>query len=169
MTVLEGKQIEKWYPRLFRTALRLTGSTDDASDLTQQAFCKAIQSRHTFAGRGLPTTWLHRILINCVRDHLRRKTTRRTQSFDEWDMVPVDKSEGSAERMEKDEKMKALRTAIEELSQPVRIAFVVTVIDGYSYREAAEILDVPVGTVASRVNLARRELCQTMRNAFPEA
>ena len=67
------EQVELWYPRLFRTALRMTGSVDVASDLTQQAFCKALARWGRFDGRSLPTTWLHSILTNCVRDWVRQK------------------------------------------------------------------------------------------------
>jgi RNA polymerase sigma-70 factor (ECF subfamily) len=150
--------------------MRMTGSADDAADITQQAFCKAIENWDTYAHKGLPTTWLYRILVNCVRDWIRRKSTRRAEQFDEWSlMIAADGGQPAADRLQKEEQMAALRNAVESLSKTVRYAFIATVIDGFSYQQAAEILGVPVGTVASRVNSARKELSKVMRNAFPEA
>ena len=167
---LSAEETAQWYPRLFRTALRLTGSVEDAADVTQQAFCRAIQNWHRYNGRALRTTWLYRIVINCVRDWARQRCANRRQPLDEWEIVPVNDS-GSpvVRRLEQEEQMAALRKAIEELPETVRRAFVATVLDGFSYQEAAEILDVPVGTIASRVSTARKGLLEIMRNAFPEA
>ena len=60
------EQINMWYPRLFRTALRMTGQVEIAGDLTQQAFCNALNKWELFEGKVLPTTWIHQILVNCV-------------------------------------------------------------------------------------------------------
>ncbi|MHC4561537.1 MAG: RNA polymerase sigma factor [Planctomycetota bacterium] len=156
-----------WYPRLFRTALRLTGSEQDADDMTQQAFCKALSSWDRFDGRCQPLTWLHSILLNCVRDAMRRRVTRQATSLDEW-AIPAFAGfdECVAEGAVRQEELRALRNAIEQLGSPVRQAFVATVLDGYSYRQAAEMLDVPVGTISSRVYQARQELKSAMIGLF---
>ena len=166
----DDEQIAQWYPRLFRTALRLTGCAEDAADLTQQTFCKAIEKWHQFGDHSLPTTWLHQILVNCVRDWARRKAIRKMQTFSEWELVPAGNGRGAAmSELHKNEQLACLRQAVEAMSEKLRIAFVATVMDGYSYQEASEILDVPVGTIASRVNAARQELSGVMRSAFGEA
>ena len=72
-------------------------------------------------------------------------------------------------RLQRDEQLALLRRTIENLPAELRYAFVATVLDGYTYQETAEILSVPVGTVASRVNAARKKVCEAMRKAFPEA
>ncbi|MCK4624446.1 MAG: sigma-70 family RNA polymerase sigma factor [Phycisphaerae bacterium] len=84
MDRLSEKQVAMYYPRLFRTALRLTVSRDDSADLTQQAFCKALSYWERFDGRCRPATWLHGILLNCVRDWFRMKARRNTEEFQEW-------------------------------------------------------------------------------------
>ena len=163
------QEITAWYPRLFRTALRLTGSAEDAADLTQQAFCNAFGRWNQFDGAALATTWLHRILLNCVRDWARRRAFRSTSQVQEWDLVPVtDAAPDGRARVERQEELAAVRNAVEGLPADVRSALVVTVIDGYSYSEAAELLQVPVGTIASRVHRARTLLRAAMGDATEE-
>jgi len=163
------QQVAAWYPRLFRTALRLTGSAEDAADLTQQAFCKALGTWDRFDGAALATTWLHQILLNCVRDWARRRAVRNAPQVEEWDLLPaIDDTPDGREGLEKQEQGAAVRKAVEELPGDVRSALVVTVIDGYSYAEAAELLQVPVGTIASRVYRARTLLRTAMGDAMVE-
>lgn len=165
-----AEQIERWYPRLFRTALRLTGNPHDASDLAQQAFCKALDNWEKFDHQSLRTTWLHSILRNCASDWARRRAVRATVPLDEWALVAVpDERSSAADRLEKQEQWEQVRKVIAELSEPLRRAFVATVMDGYTYLEAAELLGVPVGTVASRVSAARKEICNVMLGNMPEA
>jgi RNA polymerase sigma-70 factor, ECF subfamily len=153
------EEIVRWYPRLFRTALRLTGSDEDAADLTQQTFCQALGRWDRFDGTSQPTTWLHRILVNCVRDWARRRVLRKTDSVDAWDLVPMAPDEpGQPAELEKREQAAAIRRAVETLPPPLRYALVATIMDGYSYQEAAEMLEVPVGTIASRVHEARERV-----------
>jgi len=161
------EQIVAWYPRLFRTALRMTGSHDDASDLTQQAFLKALGSWDAFNGRSLPTTWLHRILVNCVTDWRRKRSSGPSQAIDEWALVPADDN-STGRRQDMQEPLQHLRQAIDELSAALRSAFVATVVDGYTYEEAAGVLKVPVGTIGSRVHEARKQLRTVMQRDFPE-
>ncbi len=155
------EQIARWYPRLYRTALRLTGSFADAADVTQQAFYKALRAWHRFDGGVLRTTWLHSILVNCARDWARRRKVRAAEPLQEWHLTVV---EVPAEvRAARREELAAIRQAIEDLPEDLRRAFVPTVIDGYTYQEAADLLGVPPGTVASRVHAARRQVQAAMR------
>jgi RNA polymerase sigma-70 factor (ECF subfamily) len=148
----------------------MTGTLDDAAELTQQAFCRALSNWDQFDGKGLPTTWLHSILVNCVRDWGRRTSLRTRQTLDEWDIIPArDSEDHMLTRLERHEQLATLRAAIEELSPKLRCAFVAAVLDGYSYEEVADLLNVPKGTVASRVNAARERLSAVMRKAYPEA
>jgi RNA polymerase sigma-70 factor, ECF subfamily len=164
------EEIVRWYPRLFRTALRLTGSTEDAADLTQQAFCQAIDKWKAFDGASQPTTWLHQILVNCVRDWARRRAVRATEPVDQWDVVPlVHNAPSQHDDLERREQLGSLRQAVETLTPPLRQALVITVLDGYSYQEAAEMLNVPPGTIASRVHQAREQLRKFLNPTTGEA
>ena len=163
------EQIGQWYPRLFRTALRLTGNPEDAADVTQQAFCQALRRWDRFDSGALRTTWLHQIVLNCVRDRARRRSTRRSETLDAWTVAALkDPSPDASSRLERREQTLRLRRAVADLASEVRSAFVATVLDGYTYEEAAELLSVPVGTIASRVHGAREHLRGVMQQAFPE-
>jgi RNA polymerase sigma-70 factor (ECF subfamily) len=158
-------QIEQWHARLFRTALRLTGSHDAASDLAQEALCKAVGKWDQFDGRSLPTTWLHRILVNCVNDWRRREAANPAGPLDEWALMQVqDKTGDAGQAFDLREGVDSLRHAIDELPVTLRAAFVITMMDGYTYEEAAELLSVPVGTIGSRVYEARKKLKAIMQD-----
>jgi RNA polymerase sigma-70 factor (ECF subfamily) len=164
------EQITAWYPRLFRTALRMTGSQDDAADVTQQAFCKALSRWHTFDSTCLPTTWLHGILVNCVRDRLRREARRPSAQTADPSVWAVDLGGGTASaQFEAKEQADRLGQAIAALPDGLRTAFVAAVLDGYTYQETAEMLSLPVGTVGHRIYRARRIVAKQMREWFPEA
>ncbi len=161
-------QLGQWYPRLYRTALRMTGNLDDAADLTQEALCKALGKWDDFDGGVLVTTWLHRILANCVCDWRRRQAVRRSRPLDELALKAV-RGRGVTGDLAAREQSALLREAIEALPTTLRATFVFAVMDGYAYQQVADLLSIPVGTVASRVHQARKQLCATVRQAFPEA
>jgi len=163
------KQIASWYPRLFRTALRISGSVEDASDLTQEAFCKALNKWDQFNGKSLPTSWLHRILVNCARDLARRNKVRRAEPLEPWALTAISARQGRfGDRLIAKEKLEHLRGEIERLPTSLRQVFVIVVLDGYTYREAADLLDVPAGTIGWQMNEARKRLYCAMRQRFPE-
>ena len=147
----------------------MTGSLHHAADLTQLAFCKAIDGWDRFQHQSSPTTWLHRILMNCIRDWARRNAVREVESLDEWAprVIPA-QGETAPQQVQKNEELEFLRKAIANLSDGVREAFTATVLDGYAYEDAAQLLNVPVGTIASRVYAARKQIHAVMRQAFPE-
>jgi RNA polymerase sigma-70 factor (ECF subfamily) len=140
---------------------------DDAADLTQEAVCKALGQWHRFDGRVLVTTWLHRILANCVRDWLRRNHVRSAVSLDALPGEPA-AGEGRRDALELGEQDGLLREAIEGLPTAMRVAFVLAVLDGYSYRQVADLLEVPVGTIASRIHDARCLVQEAMQRRLPE-
>ena len=163
------EQVALWYPRLFRTALRMTCSVEDAADLTQQAFCKALDRWDQFDGKGLPTTWLHSILVNCVRDWARLRSARGDETVDPWALAIVsDHDRGACEQLDRKEKLAELRKEVDSLPDSLRHAFIAVVLDGYTYRETAELLSVPIGTIASRINDARGRVHVAMRRRYPE-
>jgi RNA polymerase sigma-70 factor (ECF subfamily) len=162
------EQVRRWYRRLYGTALRLTGNEADAADLTQQTFCNALDNWHSFDGRSLPTTWLHGILLNRLRDRIRRDSRRRNQPLEPW-AVPSGPLADPAEQVQRAEEFQRLREAVDDLPDDLRRAFVATVLDGYTYEQAGELLNVPPGTVGSRVHLARHRVYRAIGRAFLEA
>ena len=115
------EQIRAWYPRLFRTALRMTGDVQDASDLTQEAFLKALRKWDDFDGRVLPTTWLHRILVNCVCDWGRRNAVRTDYRAREWALpTAAREQEDPSAPAQRAERLSLVRRAVEALPEAMR-------------------------------------------------
>ena len=108
-------------------------------------------------------TWLHRITVNCARDHL-RKSRRLTRGQTDWDhnrlntLAECDPT--PSESAERNELCRMVLDSIGELPDDCRSAFVLTQLDGYTYDEAAAIEDLSRGTVASRVHRARKILME---------
>jgi len=163
-----NEDVVRWYPRLFRTALRMTGRAERAADLTQEALYKALRSWDRFDGRAKASVWLHRILVNCVRDWARRQSLRNAETLNPWALADQDVPEAD-DRLHQKEQLAYMRQAIRSLPEVLRTAFIATVLDGYTYRETSELLSVPIGTVASRVHEARKQVRAAMRRRFPEA
>jgi len=162
-------EVRQWYPQLYRSALRRTGDPEAASEVAQQTWCQALAGWRQFAGRCRPTTWLHGILVNCLRDWARGRSRRRTEPIDEWSLPPGgDGQLAPADALIGREHLAHLRQLIGALPAKLRAAFVAAVLDGYSYEQSGEILGVPAGTIASRVHEARKALTRQMRNKFPE-
>jgi RNA polymerase sigma-70 factor (ECF subfamily) len=158
-------EVAAWYPRLFRTALRMTGNVEHAWDLTQEALYRALKNWDRFKGQARRTTWLHKILVNCVRDWSRRqKTASRIKQLSDWELVPAQgEHHCPAQKLVQQKEIEQMRQAIEELPERIRSAFVATMIHGYTYSETAELLDLSMGTVASRVHRARKILNSSMQ------
>jgi RNA polymerase sigma-70 factor, ECF subfamily len=156
--------VEHAYPLVFNTAYRILMDYDSASDATQTAFVRAYRSLHTFQGTSTFTTWLYRIVTNVCLDMM-RKQKRQAQS-----LTLESEDEGQPEREIPDERHHPERLAIEsELQRTVHEALarlrpehrlVLTLFDlsGFSYEEIAGILNMPLGTVKSRLNRARHAL-----------
>ena len=147
----------------------MVGSADAAADLAQEACYKALRSWGRFDGRSQPATWLHSILVNCVRDLARKQAQAKVEPFDEW-CFPAGSHpcKQQIDQLIEQEQVQRVRAAIEALPDRLRVAFVATVVDGYSYAEAGELLGIPMGTVASRVHEARKAVSGAMRKSYPE-
>jgi RNA polymerase sigma-70 factor (ECF subfamily) len=125
------------------------GSGQDTSDLVQETYERALRSLHRFEGRSTPRSWLLTIARNVCADAVRRARRRRAVEG-EWlwrDRTQADHA-GSLE----------LELLLDALPRERREAFVLTQIVGLSYREAAEVCQVPIGTIRSRVARARDDL-----------
>lgn len=155
-----GQLVTKYQDRLYTVIARVTGSPDDARELTQDALVRAFVKLETFAGASTFYTWLYRIGVNLALSHRRRN--RATVSLDAaragagWE--PVDGETGPAERLESDERARQVRAALDQLSPEHRAILVLREIDGCDYEQLAEILGLALGTVRSRLHRARLEL-----------
>jgi RNA polymerase sigma-70 factor (ECF subfamily) len=156
-------------PQLYAAAVRLTRNPSNAEDLVQETFLKAYRAYDTFeAGTNLKA-WLYRILTNTFINNYRRET-RRPQETDLGDLEDVylfrrlnrDTAVGSSSSAE-EQLLEGLveediKQAVESLPENFRMVVLLADLEGFSYREIAEILDIPIGTVMSRLHRGRKAL-----------
>jgi RNA polymerase sigma-70 factor (ECF subfamily) len=160
-----GELVRRYQDRLFNAVLRVVDNAEDAADVVQDAFLNAYQSLNSFKGDSEFFTWLYRIAFNAAIS-LRRKR-KAVLSLDggaggdeRTATEPADPSEftrpGVAlERLEEDAQLLA---AMARLSPEHRAVLVLKDLEGQKYEDIAEVLDVPIGTIRSRLHRARMEL-----------
>jgi RNA polymerase sigma-70 factor, ECF subfamily len=157
--------VRAYEPQGLRLALGMMGNHEDAHDALQEAFVKAFQSLGRFDTKRSFGPWFFQILRNQCRDMLRsRKARFRTEVVDDGLLdFHADDGEGSAKRQrERAEARRTLWRALEELSEEQREILVLKELQGFRYQEIARILDIPEGTVASRLYHARGALRESL-------
>ena len=138
------------HQQVFRLAVRMVGP-QDAADVTQQVFLQAFRSIGKFHGRSRFETWLYRLAVNEALQHLRRSKRSQHSSLD-WE--PMDETNHGQDAERKD----LLEQALVRIAPELRSIFLLREVEGLSYREIADALEISEGTVGSRLNRARREL-----------
>jgi len=159
--------VEKYRQRVWRLAYNVLRDREEAWDVAQEAFIKAYQALPTFRGQSAFYTWLYRIVMNVAADRGRSRGaqgrafgTERVPEED-WERVLPDQNPGdespdaAAARTEDRAK---ITKALETLSEDHRRIIMLSDLEGLSYREIAETLDIPMGTVMSRLHNARKRL-----------
>jgi RNA polymerase sigma-70 factor, ECF subfamily len=161
--------VEEHLDGLFRAALRLTRNRTRADDLLQETFLRAWRSFSTFRLGTNARAWLYRILMNAYIDAY-RKTTREPEVVDHEDVdefylyTKVQESEDFRRAGNPEEALLArlmdadVKGALDSLPDGFREVVVLADIEGFSYKEIAQILDIPIGTVMSRLHRGRRQL-----------
>ena len=143
-------------PRLRRFAYALTGSREDGDDLVQAACERALGNASKFREGTRMDSWLFRIVQNLWHDDRRRARTRGQQIDPE--QAGLSDRGVSARHPEDRMMLEHVRKVVAELPSEQRAVLALVAIDGMSYRQAAEVMDVPVGTVMSRLSRARAHL-----------
>ncbi len=156
-------------PSLYTAALRMTRNPSDAEDLVQETYLKAFRAFNSFTEGTNLKAWLYRILTNTYINTYRAKKRRPEESdIDDLENFYLYRRLGglegaSAGRSAEDEVLDhftetEVKEAIEALPEQFRMAVLLGDVEGFSYKEIAEILDVPIGTVMSRLHRGRRAL-----------
>ena len=156
--------------RIYRFILKRVGHPEDARDLTQQTFLEAYRQLGRFRGESTMWTWLCAIANNVARNH-RARAPQHRYSFVSDEILELhpsdahDPEEANARRQQ----ILHLRAALDALPDDARAVFVLVALEGVSYDDAARVLDVPVGTVRSRLSRARTTLRARLGGTFPNA
>jgi RNA polymerase sigma-70 factor (ECF subfamily) len=156
-------------PSLYTAALRMTRNPADAEDLVQETYLKAYRAFNSFTEGTNLKAWLYRILTNTYINTYRAKKRRPEESdIDDLENFYLYRRLGGLEgaiagRSAEDEVLDHItetevKEAIEALPEQFRMAVLLGDVEGFSYKEIAEILDVPIGTVMSRLHRGRRAL-----------
>jgi RNA polymerase sigma-70 factor, ECF subfamily len=158
-----GELVSRHQDRLYNTVLRLLDHPEDARDVVQEAFLHAYQSLHSFKGDARFFTWLYRIAVNTAISYKRkRRLVLRLQPNGDGNGVldPLDPNEANrpGHAMEMAEQEKRVHEALAQLSPEHRLVLVLKDMEGMKYEEMAGVLQVPIGTIRSRLHRARLEI-----------
>jgi RNA polymerase sigma-70 factor (ECF subfamily) len=160
-----GELVKRYQRRVYAAALHITGNHSDADDVAQEAFVKAYRHLGGFDGRSELFTWLYRITVNAALNLLRsQKRTQRMVHSAEADRDGGAPDPGDAtlltprEWVEIGERFREVIARVCELSAVLRVTLILATVEQLPYRQIAEIMEVSEGTVAWRVNEARRQL-----------
>lgn len=155
-----GQLVTRHQDRLFNSLVRITGSYDDAADVLQDAFLQAFLKLQSFRGASKFSTWLYRVAMNVAfsKQRRRRTTVSLDQTKESLGAEPACLDDRPEEAMLSRERVEQVQAALADLGDEHRQILVLREIDGFAYEEIAEILDLPVGTVRSRIFRARGQL-----------
>lgn len=154
-------------PRLRRFAYALTGSGDAGDDLVQAACERALRHADQFRPGTRMDSWMFRIMQNLWLDGRRRQKVRGTRV--DPDRTEISDDGQSARRLDDRLTLARIRAAVDRLPDDQRAVLVLVAIEGLNYRETAEVLDLPMGTVMSRLSRARSRLFDIMDTPPEEA
>ena len=156
--------VERHESRIYNVCLRILGNREDARDATQDSFLTALRKLGQFRGDAAFTTWLHRVAVNACYDSLRKRKRQpmlRLATTEDRDLVPelgppvpdpADRVAGEVD----------VARALAGIPEDYRIALVLADVQDLPYEEIARVLDIPLGTVKSRVHRGRVALAREM-------
>jgi RNA polymerase sigma-70 factor (ECF subfamily) len=170
-TAAFGELVRRYQNRLYGALVHMLGSTEDARDVAQDAFVLAFQKLTTFRGDAQFYSWLFRIAMNAAVN-FRRKNRSLGLSIDgskeRTGSEPLDGNRDTRpeQPLELAERQRIVRDALSQMTEEFREALILAEMEEMSYEEIAQILQIPIGTVRSRIHRGRAELREKLRRLF---
>ena len=153
--------VDRYERRIYGICYRYFGDHADAQDATQDTFLTLVRRAETFRGESKLSTWIYRVAVNACND-LARKRARRPQTPVE-DLTDLAGEDSQAqEALEHHETATVIQQALDQLDDLSRTLLILVAIEGQGYKEVAEAMDLPVGTVKSRVHRARAQMAELL-------
>ena len=157
--------LRRHYDGIHAVCRRIAGGTRDADDATQEAMISVVRGLPRFDGRSAFSTWVYRIATNAALDELRRRRRRPSLHVVTDDHGAPDPADPMAERhLDAIAEREALDAALADLPEEFRVAVVLRDVADLDYTEIAAVLDVPIGTVKSRIARGRGQLADRLGN-----
>jgi RNA polymerase sigma-70 factor (ECF subfamily) len=165
-----GQLVTRYQDRLYNTLVHVVGSADAARDVAQDALVQAYVKLETFERASGFYTWLYRIAMNMAISYRRREkpTASVEHARETLGHEPLDRGASPGARLEQEERACQVRAALATLSEEHRTILILREIDGCAYEQIAEILDLPIGTIRSRLFRARLQLRDQLKGSFQE-
>jgi len=173
-----GELLGAYQKRVYHVCLRMVSNRDDAAELTQEALLRAVKHVDSFKKNSRFSTWLIRIAMNLSISHLRKYGRRKTISLDMTvgsehggdqasslkDLMANEREQNPQMSVEKDEQVERLLEALDGLEESLRMVIILRDLQGMDYQQIADVIEVPIGTVKSRLFRARLALRQSMES-----
>ena len=167
----------EYVDQLYSAAMRMTRNPPDAEDLVQEAYTKAYSSFHQYKPGTNLKAWLYRILtntyINLYRKRQRQPQQSTVDTLEDWQMAQAAEHTSTGLRSAETEALDRLpdsdvKEALQSIPEEFRLAVYFADVEGFAYREIAEILDIPIGTVMSRLHRGRKLLREMLTDYAQE-
>lgn len=167
-TAAFGQLVCKHQDRLYNTIVHVVGCRVEAEDVVQDAFVQAFLKLDSFQGNSAFYTWLYRIAFNAAVSRRRRKRVELSveQNRELTGYEPLDNGDAPTERLEREERAGQVQAALATLTQEHRAILVLREMEGCCYETIADVLDLPVGTVRSRLHRARLQLREQLKEVL---
>lgn len=167
-TAAFGVLVRTYQDRLFNALVHIVRCPEEAQDVVQDAFVQAYTKLSTFKGSSAFYTWLYRIAFNVSisRRRKRKPAVSLERGKEEQGAEPA--ADPLPDRLEQNERAAQLHAALEALSEEHRTVLVLREMEDCSYEDIAEMLDLPIGTVRSRLHRARMELRESLKEVMQE-